>query len=172
METPLPSNHDQYKAEGLDILSKMRSGVAYTFKVKMRDLELSLRPLTIGEQMQINNDVLETLRNLQKGEQHAANESYMLAKRVLETACTPYGQPGAVGPLTEFVLSHMTTDEVLYLYRQYLQGVETVNPVLEYMKVGEMDKLVEDVKKNNRELTGLSTRELLSLARFLIDSSD
>src|SRR4051812_41623970 len=114
-------------------LEAMRAGIAYRFPVQIRNFRVTLRPVTIGEHMQINNEIVQELLEVPDNMRHAINENYLLAKKMLKMA-SKADIDGKEGPLQDYLLDKMTIDELLYAYDEYLQGVAKVNPKIEKMK--------------------------------------
>ena len=149
-------------------LELMRQGVDYNFRVAIRAFQVKLRPVTIGEHQQINQEIIDKLSQMPQEMRHSLNESYLLAKEMLKAACKLDPEGKTAGPLTDYILDKMTIDEVLLLYKQYEDGVEKVNPRLEDLSAEDVNALVELVKKNPTELTGLSFVQLASMVRLLL----
>jgi hypothetical protein len=152
-------------------LEAMREGVAYNFPVQIRKWKVNLRPLTVGETMQINNEVLADLQQIAPTMRHQINESYLLAKYMLKKASAPPPPSTVLGPITDALLDGMTVDEVLFAYKQYLEGVERVNPRYEEMTQETLVALVDSIKKKESAPTDLSFSQLASVVSFLLTHS-
>lgn len=153
---------------GLQDLDKMRMGIEYKFKVQIRGYNVELRPIEVGEQMEINREVMEWSANTPPALRNAMDENFMLAKKILEKASMTDPERKVIGPIAEFLLQKMTVDEMMFMYRQYLDGVARVNPALEEMTAEQLKEIAEEVKKSPERLTDLSSWQLLNLARHLI----
>jgi hypothetical protein len=107
---------------------------------------------------------------------HAKNslsENVALAKEYLKIASS-----SDVGKndykIWDYQMDRMTPEEIQYLYRQYLDAKESVNPSLETMSPEELNSLVETLKKSPGAadwaslMIGLSRSQLVSLCRSLI----
>lgn len=166
-------------AEGLGILDLMRAGVDYTFPVKIREFHIQLRPLTVSETLSTASQVAEALKGVPESARNALTEHCYLAKYTLEKASTP--SPLINKPvLTHYIMDHMTADELVELFQQYVKIVEQVSPSIEHIGIEGVKKLVDQIKKNTDEgledldslLTKLSLQELRSTVRFFLTKDD
>ncbi len=153
-----------------ELLSAMRMGTDYTFTIGIRNFRVPVTLLSMAEQVQISSDIMAHFANTAKLEERSSlNESQLIAKQTLIRASASAAR-GAQGSLilTEQLLSRMTTDEVLFLYDQYLSGAERLNPAVADLSDEKLRELVESAKKNSNSLSELSRQALEKLALYLL----
>lgn len=151
-----------------DVLTAMRFGVDYYFTVKVRGLELRMRPLSIHEQVGVTNEAAEEMSLKTKTSQNAMTEASLLAIRTLERASSPGPDSKVLGRLQAHTLQQMTNDELMALYRAYSEGCDKLNPAMETITPEQLDALVESVKKNHTALKDLPQPRLAQLAAYLL----
>jgi len=157
-------------------IEKMRAGVEYRMQVKCRNFLISVRPLTITEQMQATTNAIDKFRQLPEPAKHKLSESIMLAKEVLLLATTSnFGSNDS--SLTEEMMSLWTSQELMFVYEQYLAAIERVNPSLEKMKPELLVEIVDELKKKPKtelysHLTELSFSTLREVAESLLTHGD
>lgn len=152
----------------------MRMGVDYSFPVTFpppRTFSVILRPLSNSEMMKSYSAVGEQLARMPKFAQTKLQEDNFLAREFLKTSSSPFGEyrPSITDPM----LDEMTTDEIMFLYNEWLAIVSKVNPNLEQMPKERLDELVAAVKKNPTlasTLTELSFWQLRDIVRYLLTS--
>lgn len=157
-----------------EIIDAMRDGVDYRQKITCRRFNLTVRPLSIGETIEIAAKVQERLDELNKYKSNRLSEHTILAAETLERASTSYeGQNDY--KLTSAEVLKMTPEEIDFLWKQYIAMTDKVNPSLELIPPDTMGAVVEALKKSPSPaelalaLTRLSFLELASLARFLLE---
>jgi len=157
-------------ADRFEQLEQMRLGTEARFVVKCRGYALSMRPLTISEE---NKTAIESQVELQKMPEHQQNRmmyDQIFTQKVLELAST--SGPGIYDPkLTSLVVSHMTVEEVLHLWKQYIAGKDKLNPALEMIPTEELKELVKEIKKNNSLVIERSFLELVNICQYLLNES-
>lgn len=154
------------KLDQVPELESMRLGVDYRFEATIRGYRISFRPLTISEMNHITADVAQSLSMMPKEAQLRMMETTMMTKKILVKASTP--SPERNEPqLTEYIMDRMTTDELQYLYKQWLSGCDRCNPALEQIDVDVLKQLVEQVKKSPSEAIELSFLELVNVCQYL-----
>lgn len=151
-----------------DILNALRMGVDYSFTIRVRNLQVRVRPLSLSEHVAIVNDVTAEMSTKGRTEQNSLTESALLAMRMLEAATTP--EPGSrqAPALTAAVMQMMTNDEVIALHRRYIAGCDILDPQVESLTEQQLTDLVEAAKKNDGVLVGLPPPHLVMLVRFLL----
>lgn len=154
-----------------DILSKMRQGIHYKFPVSIRGLELKLRPLSIMEETTIESEVYDFLMSLPENKRTRLLETRLLATKSIQIASTSDVDAKDI-QITEYELNRFTPDELQNLWKQYLLGVQKVNPSLETIEPEELKKLADDLKKNPSLLIEQSSWHILSLVRHLLTSGE
>lgn len=152
-------------------LSLIRQGVDYRFNVRLRGMSLSMRPLSISEEDQITEEVLDELEKLPEHKRTSLRQSALLTIKKLER-----GQTSDVGvndaKMFAAELSRLTPDELGSMMKQYVTGCERLNPALEEMKTEEVQKWVDTLKKNSQDsemiLTGSSFYQLVAICQHLL----
>jgi hypothetical protein len=162
------------KTDFIPELEAMRAGVDFKFRVNLRKYQLTLRPLSTVEYTNMISDVMEKLQNIPEHLRSRLTENLLIAKETLKIASTPDVGSTVVG-ITDYILNLMTSDEIQYLYSEYVAVVDRVNPSLEEMSKEDVDRLVEDLKKKSvqekelgLQLTELSHWQLINVARRLL----
>ncbi len=160
----------------LSEIEAMRMGTEYSFPVQLRKFSINLRPISNAETMQCYGDVADYINSLSPSRRTKIEEDNALAREFLKKASSPSDQPNAPR-LTDPILSAMTNDEMMYLYKEWQATCDRVNPSLEKMPIDKLKELVEDIKKNPPEdlvyqLTELSFGQLVNLATYLLTKSD
>lgn len=160
---------------GFNELEAMRMGVDYTFPIKLRGFSLQMRPLSNAEMIESYGAVSDYLSKLPASYRSKVAEDNALAREFLKKASSPFGTYAP--KLTDLMLDAMTTDEVMFLYREWLNVCDRVNPSLERIPQERLQALVEEVKKNPPEdlfvaLTELSSGQLRNLAAYLLTKGD
>jgi hypothetical protein len=155
----------------MDILTALRMGVDYRFTIKLRQLELMVRPLSMSERVAMVNDVTQEISTKPKASQNSLTESSLLAIRTLELATTP--EPGSkVAPTLPAAISQqMTSDELSAMYGAYQAGCDILDPAAEQLTTEKLTLLVDEAKKNLSGLTGLPPALLVQLVRYLLTSA-
>lgn len=159
----------KYRYEHLD---KMRQGVEYRHPVRLRDFVVHLRPLTIVEQNDVVNEVIQFFDRNPHIARNRLTEHTRTAIETLKRASTDFDQPIEEARLSEMMLEKMTNAEIHYVFSQYREIDEKCNPILEEMKRDEVLALIEEVKKNPSQLDDLSFLERTNLVRFLIQERE
>jgi hypothetical protein len=155
-------------ADRIEQLEMMRLGTEARFAVKCRGFSISLRPLTIAEE---NRVAVESQVALNEMPEHSQNRMYydqFYTQKVLELAST--SSPDNYDPkLTSLMVSRMTVEEVLHLWKQYIAGKDRLNPSLEALPVDEVKKLVAALKKSPSDVIEHSFLELVNVCQFLLN---
>ena len=104
-----------------DILSKLRAGVEYKFKIKVRELELEMRPLTVTEYSQVADQVADHIKTLKPDSRNRFNENVIFAMYVLIKATKESPEMKDEEATLNFpVLQKMTNDEIGTIYDEYV----------------------------------------------------
>lgn len=166
-------NYDGSYGE-IDILSAMRMGVEFSHPVKIRNFSVNLRPLSIAETLEVANNTRVQMESMPTSQKHRLQEHTLLAMNTIEKASTPFGQ-GQMPKIPAKMMELMTPDEVHYIHSEYVKICDKINPSFELMSYEEVKTLVTDLKKNSedvRQLTELSSRELVSIVHSLLNKED
>lgn len=159
--------------EQYEPIEAMRMGVEYRFPIKLRDFSVSLRPLANSEVMNCYANVSEYLKNIPEHRRTRIQEDNALAREFLKVASAEFGK--YPGQLTDVILDRMTTDEIMFMYKEWQAVCDKVNPQLEKMPAEDIKLLVDHIKKNTPEdlgfqLTELSFGQLRNIAHYLLTS--
>lgn len=143
-------------------IEAMRMGTSYRGSIGVRGFTLSVRPLSIGEMVQVSGEVVTEMSRLPEGSRLKLTEATMMAQKTLVLAST--SDVGTKDPhFTEGIAQRCTPDEIQYLFDQYIDLCDRVNPMLEEMPKDQLLPLVADLKKNPLALTKLSRSQLLPM---------
>lgn len=157
-------------------IEKMRAGVAYRMPIKVRGFEIQVRPLAISEQMQATTNAIDKFRALPEPAKHKLSESAFMAIEMLKLATTSdYGANDS--SITEESMKLWTSQELMYVYDQYLQAIERANPSIDKMPPEQLKEIVEELKKKPKGelfsvLTELSFSTLREVAESLLTPGD
>ncbi len=146
----------------------MRMGVDYRFLIKARGFALDVRPLTVSETVQMTAEVLAEMQRQPAHLQNSQYEATQVAMKTLEIASTT-GPDKKDPKITAYILGRMTPDELQYLYKQWVDGIESVSPAIENLTEAELGQLIADVKKNGSStLIQLSRSRLCRMVTLLL----
>lgn len=156
-------------------LALIRQGIHYRFEVKCRGLVLSLRPLSISEEDQISQEVIEQMSELQDHQKTSLKQSILLAMKKLERASTT--DVGAQDwKITCIELERFTPGEVDHLFKQYVAKCDVISPMFDRLPREMVEKLVEGLKKNSKDLgmilTELSFFQLVDICHHLLTTGE
>ena len=156
-------------------LEAMRMGVDYSYPARVRGLTIMLRPLTIAEYLEMAHTIVLEMSKMPEHMRTAVMEDTIKAKetikRASQTSSTKYDPQ-----IFDATLNNMTSDELLAFYKQYLECMDKVNPMLELLPPEEMENLVASLKKKREDLASqliqLSFSERVSLLHHLLTKGD
>lgn len=152
-------------------LVQMRMGVSYRMPVRIRNFSVMLRPLSLAEQVQVASETASDFSALPKDMKHNLSEHTLLAKNTLVKASTP-DVDTASPSLTGELITRMTAEEVVALFKEYTTIVDKCNPLLEVTPLEDLQGLVNEVKKNPSIATEQSFSDLVKIVRFLATPND
>lgn len=154
-------------ADRIPQIDAMRFGVDLRLDVTLRNFSLTVRPLSIMEQMQVAAKVVDKFKMLPPSAQNNLSETMITAKETLIVAST--SDVGKEDPkISDYILDRMMPSEVSFLWKQYMAACDKVNPVIEKMPADQLEQLISALKKNTLELTELSFQELVNICQHLI----
>lgn len=157
----------QTQSDGLELLKLMRAGVEYSFTIRVRKLEIKMRPLSSIEMISAARTVM---KRMAAEDRTPIEESLLSAIVKLEAASTPEG--GGSPALPAAIIEKMTPQEIDSLYSKWLAECERVNPSIETMPTEALEALVEEVKKSplgiDSALSSRSFTELVNISRHFI----
>jgi hypothetical protein len=166
MFNPGPSDKDS-------ILEAMRMGVDYRFKLTLRAFSMIVRPLTIIEEQNIVANVTDYIAGLPQQARNSLTENVALAKEYIkEASTTDVGSKDY--KIHDYQLDRMTPEEIQFLYRQYLDAKEQVNPSIEKMDPEQLQSLLARLKKSllpadwASQTIELSRSQLVRVCRSLL----
>jgi len=139
-----------------DLLRKMRAGIKEDFLIKMRDLTIPVRILSIDELTQIRREAIKHA-SIMGGDD--AEKNIFIEKTVLKMASTVHGGP----ILSDKLLSIMSVDEINFLYSEYTKIQDDINPMLERIKPEQFRALVDAVKKKSVSSKDCSLHQLRAI---------
>ncbi len=159
---------------GLPELALMRQGVSYRFNIRIREYSLAVRPLSTMETIHAAKRAAAKFQALTQEEQTSVTESIIIVSEKLKIAST--SDVGAQDEkLTDLLVSQMSPHELDYLWKQYIAGLERVNPSIEEISAEDLEALVEEVKKSplglRSALTELSLRQLVAISHRSLQTS-
>lgn len=164
--------NQQNPVDNIPQLDAMRMGIDYRFVISVRQFTLPVRPLTIGEKLQVATSVMAEMAKMPPAARNAVMEHTLTAKETLKKAST-----SDVGKsdesISDYILDRMTSDELLALFSQYVANEDRVNPRLEMLDKKSVQILVDELKKKDQATLGLqlielSLSELTSLVHFFL----
>lgn len=154
-------------------IAAMRMGTAYRVPVVIRQFETLFRVLSMKEVLERAHKVASHISGLPANARTQMNEHYFMARETLKMASTSdVGKEDMT--VSDPMLDEMTIDEVMYMYRQYIDATDKVNPALEYFDNDTIKALVEDLKKKpdlKSALTELSFSQLASMALYSLTNN-
>lgn len=149
----MAKNNEIITAE--DLLAKMREGVKAIHEIKLRQFVVQVRVLSIDEMNEVRRDAYKTAL-ASKGDE--VDKNLIAQKSILKLAST--SQKGGAPMLSDKLLGMLTTDEINFLYDEYMTVLDRVNPALEKMNPEVFRELVDSLKKNLLSVNDLSLQQL------------
>jgi hypothetical protein len=140
-----------------DMLAKMRAGIKEVSSIRIRELVLPVRVLSVDEMNAIRH---EALKKSAMGDQ--VDHDLAMQKSTLLLAST-IGGKGSVPGMSEKFLGLCSTDEINHLYNEYVVFLDGVNPSLEIISEADFRALVDAVKKNAVTTRDLSLHQLKAI---------
>jgi hypothetical protein len=154
-----------------DLLAKMRAGIRQHHIIRLRDLEIPVRVVSIDEMNAIRRDAVRQAMTISGGDE--VDKNVAVQKTTLKIASTV---PGQAPLLSDKLLEKMTVDEVNYLYEEYVKVLDDVNPAVERMSDEKVRELVDAIKKKDlvsaRDLSLVQLRTVFSLFQDMIQRLD
>lgn len=149
-----------------DLLAKMRAGVKESYEIRLRELIIPVRVLSLDEINEIRRTVKTDMARLAGADE--ADSSVKMQRYVLKLASNVNNTAPLLG---DKLLSMLTIDELNHLYNEYMKVIDDVNPSLETISPEEFRRLVDAVKKNyvtSRDLSLLHLRAIFTAYQALI----
>lgn len=156
-------------------LALIRQGIEYNFVVKVRKLELLMRPLSIMEEDQITQEVILAMKDLEEVQKTSIRQTSLLSIKKLSRAST--SDVGAKdGKIHEIELERMTPGEIDSIFKQYVAGCDKLSPMLEDYDKETVKKWIEHLKKNSTDMATTliesSFLELVAICRHLLTTEE
>lgn len=148
-----------------DLLAKMREGTKAVHEIKIRSFTVQVRVLSIDEMNLVRRDAYKAALAIQGDN---VDKDLITQKSILKLASTTDTSGGAPF-LSDKVLGLMSTDEVCYLYDEYMKVLDNVNPALESISPEAFRELVDSLKKNLISANDLSIRQLKVICSSYVD---
>lgn len=159
-----PATGSQVPMSPDDMLVALRMGKKMSYEVRMGNLTIPMRVLSLDEEASIRRESVQ-VASLKGGDE--TDKNIAVQKATIKMATTM--QVGGVPFLTDIVLNKMTADEHSYLYNEYIIIRDRVNPSLEQIAVDEFKALVECLKKNILSPKDLSLAQLRAICTTFQD---
>ncbi len=147
-----------------DLLKKLRAGVKETHEIRLRELVVPVRVLSIDETNAIRREAIANAAKLMGDE---TDKSLYAQKLTLKLASTLNKNGAPI--LSDKLLSMMTVDEVNHLYNEYITVMDSVNPSLETITSEQFRFLVDGLKKNTLTSRDLSLHQLRAICTSFAD---
>lgn len=156
-------------------LALIRDGIKRRFPITLRKLTLEMRPLSVLEEDEVTQHVVEELEKLPEAKRTSLKQSALMSMRKLLLA-----QRSDVDvhdeKMHEIELSHLTAAELQNLFKQYIAGCDKLNPGIEEYSKEEIQEWVSTLKKSSDVmgtiLTELSFYQLAAICRHLLTSEE
>lgn len=147
-----------------EILARLRTGVKDSYEIKMRGAVIPVRVLSISEANMIRSRARKTAV-LNQGDETDVN--LQIQKETLSLAsCVP---TGSAPILSEKVLAMLTTDEICFLFEEYIGVMERVNPSVEQILPEEFRALVDALKKKAVSVRDLSIHQRNAICTAFVE---
>ena len=147
-----------------DLLAKMRAGIRDVHEIRMRELVVPVRVLSLSEMNEIRKDALKAAIAAQGDE---VDKNVITQKSTLKLASTIGKGSGPL--LSDKLLSLLTVDEINYLYNEYIRVNEEVNPSVETIEPEQFRALVDALKKNIITSKDCSLPQLKAICTAFVD---
>jgi hypothetical protein len=142
-----------------DRLAKFREGARYAGSLSFRGQVVHFRVLSRSEEMEIRRKAITASMHYGGDETEKNN---FIQMSTLQLASTPVG-PSKVPSLPIALLDKMTSDELKFLYDEYIKIMDDANPSIERIGTEEFRSLVDLVKKNGVGSRDLSLKQLRAI---------
>lgn len=138
-----------------DLLAKMRAGVRESHEITLRELTIPVRVLSVDELNNIRRDSIKHA-TMQAGDD--TDRNLHIQKTTLKMASTV--AKGGAPVLGDKLLSMLSMDEINYLYDEFMNVMDRVNPALDQLTQEEFRAIVDALKKNTITSRDLSLHQL------------
>jgi hypothetical protein len=145
-----------------DLLKKLRAGTKELHEIKMREMVIPVRVLSVDEMNAIRRD---SIKQTALGMGDETDKNLTTQKTTLKMASTVSGVP----LLGDKLLSMLSTDEINFIYNEYVKVMDDVNPNIEMMLPDQFKALVDALKKNLISTKDLSLHQLKAISTAFQD---
>lgn len=160
------------KSSDFPQLALMRAGIDYQFEISVRNFKVKVRPLSNLEIVQATQDAVVAFEKTPQEKRVTIAISLFHAMFQLERAASSdVGAQDSQLPLALMQMMH--NEEVNALWKQYVRVLDKVNPSFEDFPAEEMQKIVDDLKKNadpRSILIDLSISKLIAVCCLLLEA--
>jgi len=148
------------------ILDKMREGVGFKFQIRLRGATVTMRPLSVQEQVNIISEVADEIQSRPKLANNSFAGSVIMAIKTLSIASqsAPHAQDMQ---LPVGLLEQLHSDELMHLFKSYNAECDKICPMLEDLSEERLDQLISLAKKNPTVWIDCSFVELVGACRRL-----
>lgn len=147
-----------------EMLQNLRMGKKMVYEIQMGNQTIPMRVLSMDEEAAVRRE------GFKQAAQNGGDENdknVMIQKATIRLATTMgKGQAPFIG---DILLNRMTTDEHTYLYNEYINIRDRVNPNLEQIDGEEFQALVECLKKNVISSRDCSIKQLRAICTSFQD---
>lgn len=147
-----------------DLLAKMRAGVKEVYEIRLRDLVIPVRLISVDEVNQIRREAKRNATLLKGGDETDGNLE--IQKCTLKLASNI---ARGVPILSDKLLSMLTVDEITHLYNEYVNVMDAVNPSLQSIDPEVFRSLVDALKKNTISAKDCSLVQLRAICSAFAD---
>jgi len=147
-----------------DMLAKMRAGTKEVYEIRMREMIIPVRVLSIDE---VNAIRREAIMETTKKQGDETDKNLLVQKLSLKLASTLVKNSAPI--LSDKLLSLLTMDEVNYLYEEYIRVMDAVNPSLQAIEPEQFKLLVDALKKSHLSSKDLSLLQLRAICTAFVD---
>lgn len=146
-----------------DQLERMRAGTKAIHEIRMRDMVIPVRVLSIEEIQAIRREAIQKTSNMGMDD---TDKHIMIQKITLKMASTIVKGGGPT--LGDKVLGLVSLDELQYLYDEYIRVMDAVNPTLQTIEPEAFRALVDALKKNSVSSKDCSLLQLRAICSAFV----
>ncbi len=151
-----------------EMLARFRAGATYCGSVYLREQMIDFRILTRDEEMEIRR---KSMAHAAKHGNDSTERNDFIQKHTISLATNINGQP----QLPISIFKELTSDELDYLYNEYVKIRDDSNPSLEVMSPEQFNAICDALKKKalgSKDLSLPQLRAICSAYADLIRSQD
>lgn len=162
------ANSSEQIMDASSLLAAMRKGQEHKFTLKYGNMKIECRPLTAMEEAQALQKAKANAR------EKAGKDTDLMTLKTFESVCIMQSVlfratsiNGAVG-FTQIELNDMSSEELDYLYNQYISTCKVVDPEFEQLSDLEIKEMILAVKKKNKVVSDYFTWQLAEVGKFFL----